>query len=1424
MSHICPNCSTVDMPVVDPNGWATCRNCAHLWNINADAPAAPITSAVEKPLSKDLPPLPLDLNDYRRKSSEEYMPGTARVGGSGENPVRALSTDLPIMPQSESQPEAQPPIARFDPPVAPVTRPEESDDLFFSNIEAGTDSGTEEGFGGVFPDVFTDAYIAPSEVSSVAPQEQDEEQSLRQKSEAICPLCGTTCHVSSYVEEVECIQCNTVFHAQTGVLVDNVDEDLFDELEEDADQGIIGRTIGGCVVDRKLGEGGMGSVYHARQLSLDREVAVKILPAELLGQTNFLHRFKQEAKSLARINHPNILQVYDFGEDPATGVFYMTMEFVDGEDLAELLYRKKRVNDVDTMQILEQSAMGLYAAAEKGVIHRDIKPDNLMIQEGPICKVTDFGLAKDTASITRTNAKIRVGTPAFMSPEQCDGLKLDARSDMYSLGCTCYVALTGRLPYDAESPFAIMLKHKSDPVPFVSEKVPSVHPRVNSFIYRLMEKKPDSRFANWDAVLLEAASIIEELTGRPKERQRPGSSIMPALAITPEDAPLPPASFQASAPVAAPATSGAQTAQNGPQQLAPGMAPEAVVAPRTRSDSERAALQHQALQEEKSSQIARRISEIKDHEHSTAVAATDVDMLSDRSGSTSIQAVPSSGTHASRGIREEPSSADVRAGSSRLAKVAKRKRQKMSSSRLQESPVQKVSNDVRVRGKIQESNKRQSEVISAVNVGNQFYDTGKYKKAIQSWKKVVVDIENLHERERVLARIQEAQGQVRRSYRRRVFAGTLVLVPVLAAALWKCVPLAHNWYADQEYYRIIEIDQQAERIGELAAFEVRWGNPFPWYQQIFAFSYRVEAGEAARNLRDVYVYKQELFRSTAEGHRLVQEGAHLQKSTNASLYDVREKLLQLQEQSSRLPVSERKDIVDILTKVSAQIDRMEEARQKVLDVYEQGQIQAAIDETRQFIQTYPRCGVAVHGLPRPIELVIVDDNGARVTDAVLIINGVVVQDQPVAACCLIGELTILEVTKPGFISVTHEIAVHKDMDDGYRAFIDIDREGYPTPPAEIQVVLQPGKRWEHIAAASSQEAGWRIFDTHHMSTGAVQDIMLRYNAERCEIRNMDSGAVLLSQSREALISKETGGAGGSYLWNKWYAWTTDGVLLAAVDGSVWEWVRETDQCERIYQGSLPVHSAKRYPYTYKNDVAGMVVVLAQVNNDIVQFLADGQVIEQHTIPTTILVPSIFVRNGRVCVVTDVGILIYEENGEYRSLRSFKEPRLGAVHWVTPDVLLVPTADGIEQVHFWEDGSFTIATALTLPELYRQQPVYDGIYMTALLRDGSLQFWKHAEGIVDGVDAYVVKSLWSQLLDETWELAYPPQICGDFIVLSEPAGRVWMYDKKTGEVIRRMQHTAGISEPAVVYTSANGEQSVIVYGTDNMLSAWHISAD
>ncbi len=264
---------------------------------------------------------------------------------------------------------------------------------------------------------------------------------------------------------------------------------------------LINQTIGGCAILEIIGQGGMGVIYKGRQKSLDRIVAVKVLAPHLANDANFVTRFQKEARSIARVNHPHILAVYDVGTDQ--NVNFMIMELIEGESLAELqAERRGALGWREATEFIYQSAQGLEAAQATGIIHRDIKPENLMVTKKGQIKVSDFGLAKEAdGSGTQTSVDSVMGTPAFMSPEQCDGKKVDGRSDIYSLGGTWYRLITGRLPFEAETAMSTMYRHKHEALIPPNEVLPTVPRAISDVICKMMAKKREHRYQSFTEVL-----------------------------------------------------------------------------------------------------------------------------------------------------------------------------------------------------------------------------------------------------------------------------------------------------------------------------------------------------------------------------------------------------------------------------------------------------------------------------------------------------------------------------------------------------------------------------------------------------------------------------------------------------------------------------------------------------------------------------------------------------------------------------------------------------------------------------------------------------------------------------------------------------------------------------------------------------------
>lgn len=258
------------------------------------------------------------------------------------------------------------------------------------------------------------------------------------------------------------------------------------------------RKLGKYEIIERLGRGGMAEVYRAYHVSLDRYVAIKILHTFLADAPEFKTRFEKEAQSVAKLKHNHIVQVYDFDYEGVDDGYYMVMELVNGptlkERLAELNAKGARLPLGEVLRIMYEAASALAYAHSQNMIHRDVKPANLMLENGKRVVLTDFGIAKILTGQQYTTTGGMVGTPAYMSPEQGMGETGDERSDIYSLGVILYEMLTGRLPYEAETPVAMILQHVNSPVPSALEINPTLPPEIDHILVRMLSKYPVQRY------------------------------------------------------------------------------------------------------------------------------------------------------------------------------------------------------------------------------------------------------------------------------------------------------------------------------------------------------------------------------------------------------------------------------------------------------------------------------------------------------------------------------------------------------------------------------------------------------------------------------------------------------------------------------------------------------------------------------------------------------------------------------------------------------------------------------------------------------------------------------------------------------------------------------------------------------------------
>lgn len=252
-------------------------------------------------------------------------------------------------------------------------------------------------------------------------------------------------------------------------------------------------------LEQHIAGGGMGDVWRSFDHVLDRVVAVKILRAPT-DEPTFVDRFRTEARTMATVSHPGVVEVYDFGEDPTAGV-YLVMKYVGGESLAHTLARRGRLNTEETMRLVAEAAEALHAAHEKGVIHRDVKPGNLLRRSDGGIVLTDFGVARSTQAPQRTSTGTLLGTAGYIAPERATGQPATVQSDIYSLGVVAYRCLSGRLPFVADSAVELALRHAQDEPPPLPDDVPAA---VRAIVARAMAKNPAARWPS-GAVLAAAA-------------------------------------------------------------------------------------------------------------------------------------------------------------------------------------------------------------------------------------------------------------------------------------------------------------------------------------------------------------------------------------------------------------------------------------------------------------------------------------------------------------------------------------------------------------------------------------------------------------------------------------------------------------------------------------------------------------------------------------------------------------------------------------------------------------------------------------------------------------------------------------------------------------------------------------------------------
>ena len=315
-----------------------------------------------------------------------------------------------------------------------------------------------------------------------------------------CTNCGKS--VSS--ERESCDSCGSII-SRPGV---NYHNTIIDGSHPAAFVGVNAKLEAGRILGNRyeimtpIGSGGMGTIYSARRINIGDVVAVKVLRPDVITDSLSRERFQREAQAAARLHHPNAVVIHDFGQEP-DGVTYIVMELLEGRSLRDILQERKVISPKLIAPLLKQACAAIEAAHRQGIIHRDLKPDNFILLETPDgaihVKLLDFGIAKlldrpeHDSRLTLTQTGTVIGTPNYMSPEQCQGEELDARSDIYSLGVVLYEMLTGSQPFTATNPTGIAVKHVTEKPLRLSQKHPAITTEVEKVILKALEKKPGDR-------------------------------------------------------------------------------------------------------------------------------------------------------------------------------------------------------------------------------------------------------------------------------------------------------------------------------------------------------------------------------------------------------------------------------------------------------------------------------------------------------------------------------------------------------------------------------------------------------------------------------------------------------------------------------------------------------------------------------------------------------------------------------------------------------------------------------------------------------------------------------------------------------------------------------------------------------------------
>jgi len=302
-------------------------------------------------------------------------------------------------------------------------------------------------------------------------------------------------------------------------------------LEAPKEELTTGSTFAGRYqIIEELGKGGMGKIYKVMDTKIKEKVALKLLKPEIASDKNTIERFSNELKFARKIRHENVCQMYDLNEEK--GTHYITMEYIHGEDLKRLIRKMGQMSAGQAIPIAKQVCEGLVAAHKLGVVHRDLKPQNIMVDEEGNARIMDFGIARSLKGKGITGAGVMIGTPEYMSPEQVEGKEVDQRSDIYSLGVILYEMVTGRVPFEGDTPFTIGVKHKSEIPKDPKELNAQVPTDLSGVILKCMEKDKEQRYQSAGEVRSELVNLEKGIPTTEREVPKRKSITSKEITVT----------------------------------------------------------------------------------------------------------------------------------------------------------------------------------------------------------------------------------------------------------------------------------------------------------------------------------------------------------------------------------------------------------------------------------------------------------------------------------------------------------------------------------------------------------------------------------------------------------------------------------------------------------------------------------------------------------------------------------------------------------------------------------------------------------------------------------------------------------------------------------------------------------------------------